>query len=138
MTARREVYIGLVRSRLWIPTPGFHQSSRGGSAKRSNAVCQYGLSGLATACLLGFMACHSSFLFCRGENHPNPKSGWNIDPDKPGCTMSCQGDLTDPIFLCAFSDFLSPTFATDPGVVESITRLVPVEHPHKQSGIQHH
>ena len=33
------VYIVFVGSRLWIPTPGFHQSSHGESGKYSCPVC---------------------------------------------------------------------------------------------------
>ena len=47
-------------------------------------VCQYGLSGLDTACLLGFTACPGSFPSCHGENHPDPKSGREVHLDKPG------------------------------------------------------
>ena len=37
----------------------------------------------------------------RGENHPNPKSGQDLDPDKPGCTMSYYVN----IFVHFFLDF---------------------------------
>ena len=52
------------------------------------------------------MACRSSFSSCK-ENHPDPKSGWDLDPDKPVCVTSCHGGLTDPAFLHAFSCFSS-------------------------------
>ena len=48
------------------------------------------------------MACLGSFPSGHGEKHPNPNSGQELDPDKPGCTTSCQGDETDSKFLCAF------------------------------------
>ena len=38
------------------------------------------------------MACRGSFPFCHGDNHPDQKSGRDLDPDKPVCTVSCQGD----------------------------------------------
>ena len=62
------------------------------------------------------MACHGCFLSCHGENHPDSKSGWAGDPDKPGCIMSCQGDEMDAAFLQAFFLDLRPlllTFATN-------------------------
>ena len=46
-----------------------------------------------------FTASPGSFLSCCGENHPDPKLGLDLDPDKPGCTMSCEGDETDPPFF---------------------------------------
>ena len=74
----------------------------------------------------GFTACH-------GENHTDPKSGLDLDPENLGCTMSCQGDVTDPTFLRTFFLHLRPrqTFATGPRVIESVIRSVPLEHPHK-------
>ena len=42
------------------------------------------------------MACCGSFLCCCGENHPYPKSGLDLDPDKPGCTT---------FFASFFADF---------------------------------
>ena len=49
------------------------------------------------------MACSDSFLFSHGEKR------WDLDPDKPGCTTSCQGSETNPYFLRGFfSGFLSP------------------------------
>ena len=44
------------------------------------------------------MSCPSTFPSSCGENHPDPKSGRDLDPDKPGCTMSCREDETN-IFL---------------------------------------
>ena len=63
-------------------------------------VCQHGLLGLA-------MACHGSFLSCCEENDPDPKSGWDPDPDKPVCATSCWGDVTDTAFLRTFCGFRS-------------------------------
>ena len=48
------------------------------------------------------MVCPRSFQPSYGEKYPNPKSGQEVDPDKLGCTMSCQEDETNPKFLCAF------------------------------------
>ena len=50
----------------------------------------------------GFMACPGSFPSCFRENHPDPKSGRDVDPDKLGHTTFCQGDETSPTLLCAF------------------------------------
>ena len=48
------VYVFFVRSLLWIPTPGFNQSSRDELGKYSSPVClSVRLVGGATACLLG-------------------------------------------------------------------------------------
>ena len=33
------------------------------------------------ACLLGVYACSGSFPSCHEENDPDPKSGWDVDPD---------------------------------------------------------
>ena len=46
------------------------------------------------------MACPGSFLSC-GENHPDPKSGRDLDLDKLICTMYCQGDESKATFLSA-------------------------------------
>ena len=35
------------------------------------------------------MACPDSFPSGLGEKHPGPKSGWDLDQDKPESTMSC-------------------------------------------------
>ena len=45
------------------------------------------------ACLNFILACPGSFPCCCGENHNH-----DPDPDKPGCTMSCKGNETDPTF----------------------------------------
>ena len=45
------------------------------------------------------MACRGSFPSCHEENDPNPKSGRDLDPDKPGYSTSCREDVTDPAFL---------------------------------------
>ena len=53
-----------------------------------------------------FTASPGSFPSCSGENHPNLKSGGEVDPDKLACTMSCRGDETDPAFSSVlFLDF---------------------------------
>ena len=78
------------------------------------------------------MACPDSLLSC-GENHPNPKSGQDLDPDKPGYTTSCRGDETDPKFLSTYfwicdydPQLLQPTLEIEP-----VIGSVPVEHIHK-------
>ena len=83
-------------------------------------VCDHGLSGVAMACLLGFMAFPDNFLSCHEENDPDSKSGWDLDPDKP--VWSCREDVINQAFCV--------TFTTNPRVVESVTGSVPVEHPH--------
>ena len=50
------------------------------------------------------MACPDSFPSSHGEKS---KSGQDLAPDKLGCTTTCQGCETDPIFLADFSEFLS-------------------------------
>ena len=47
------------------------------------------------------MACPYSFLSSRGEKHLDPKSVWDLAPDKLVCAMSCQRDVTDLNFLHA-------------------------------------
>ena len=44
------------------------------------------------------MACSGSFLSSHGEKHPEPKSGRDLDPDKPRCATACRKDETDQIF----------------------------------------
>ena len=75
----------------------------------------------------GFMACPVSFPLSRGEKHPDPKSGQEVDPDKLGCTMTCRVDETDPKnFAHFFLDFhsRSPTLATDPRIAELVKGLL--------------
>ena len=48
------------------------------------------------------MACPGSFPSSRGENHPDHRSGRDLDPDKLGCTTSYWGDETGPTFLHTF------------------------------------
>ena len=81
------------------------------------------------------MAFCSHFLCSYRENHPSSKSGRDLDPDRLGCTMSCRGDVTDPTFSCFLSDFVlnSPTFVTDPRVIESVIGSAPIEHPHNKN-----
>ena len=54
------------------------------------------------------MACHGSFPSCHEENDPNPKSGRDLDPEKPVCTVSCWGDVSNPAFLRVFFCFFPP------------------------------
>ena len=63
----------------------------------------------------GFPSClgknHPGFPSCSGENHLDPKSGQEVDPDKPGCTMctSCQGIKPTQHFPALFSGYWSLT-----------------------------
>ena len=51
------------------------------------------------------MACHGNFPFSHAEKDPNPKSGWDVDPDKLGRTV---GEIKPTqIFCMLFSGFLS-------------------------------
>ena len=56
------------------------------------------------ACL--FTASTVRFPSCHEENGPDPKSGRDLDPDKPVCAKSCREDITDPAFsralFCSF------------------------------------
>ena len=54
------------------------------------------------------MACPDSFPSCHEENDPNPKSGRDLDPDKPVWSTSCREYVTDPSFSHAFLWFSSP------------------------------
>ena len=71
-----------------------------------------------------------SFPSC--HNVPEPKSGQDLDPDKPVWSMSCQEDVNDHHFCVFFVVFVpdSTTFATDPRDLESVSGSVPVEHPY--------
>ena len=44
-------------------------------------------------------------MLSHGEEHPNPKSGWDLAPDKSGCTISCWGGVTNPNFHELFFSF---------------------------------
>ena len=70
-------------------------------------------------------------IFCLvRDNHPDPRSGREVDPDKPQCTMSCQEDVTDPKFLCAFfSICVLDHRLLQPRVVKIVIGSVSVEHP---------
>ena len=48
-------------------------------------------------------AYHNTHSFNHTEKQPYPKSGQEEDPDKPGCTMSCRGGLTDPSFSTQYN-----------------------------------
>ena len=61
------------------------------------------------------------------EKIPDPKSGQEVDPDKPRCTIPCQGDETHPYFLHAFFWMFSPI--PDPRDRESVVGSAPVDHP---------
>ena len=63
------------------------------------------------------MDCHDKFPSGHGEKHPDPKSGRDLDQDKPGYTTSCWGGETSPDYLCAFFSgfsFLIPDSANQP------------------------
>ena len=79
------------------------------------------------------MASPGSFPSCPEENDPDPKSSWDLHQNKPVYFISCQKDVTKPVFLLAFCCFCpnSTTFATNPRVVESVTGSIPAEHAHK-------
>ena len=79
------------------------------------------------------MACRTTFPSCHEEKDPKPKSGRDLDPDKLVCATSCLGDVANP-FKSFYPD--SPTFTTDPRVIESIIGSVPVEHTHKLEMIE--
>ena len=77
------------------------------------------------------MACPGSFPSCHEENDPDPKLGRDLHPDN-GKIYVMSGRCHRPsIFAHFFLVFVpnSMTFSTDPRVVESVTGLVPVEHP---------
>ena len=78
-----------------------------------------------------FEACPHIFMSSYGEKLANLKSGHDLDADKPGCTMSCQGGETNRIFPVHFSRFLFPTQRTDHRLVGSVVRSAPVEQAHK-------
>ena len=48
---------------------------------------------------LASTACPHSFMSGHGERLSDPKSGQDLDPDMPGCTMSYPSGETDPIFF---------------------------------------
>ena len=103
------VYIVLNRSWTWILTPGFNQSSRGESGKYSSPVClsvwlvgvcySLSVSGLWLVVVVSFLVMD-----------PNPKSGYDLDPDKPVCAKSCRRDVTNPVFSHSFFVFFVPDF----------------------------
>ena len=51
------------------------------------------------------IACPGSFTFCCEENDPDPKSGRDLDPDKPVWSTSYWEDVTDPSFCMLFCGF---------------------------------
>ena len=76
------------------------------------------------------MACPGSFLSCCKENDTDPKSGRYLDPDKPVCATTSQGDITDQTFLHTFFVVFVPNsliFVTDHRVAGSVIGSVPVE-----------
>ena len=84
--------------------------------------------------LLGFIACPGSFPSCHEENDPNPKSGWDLEPDKLVCAVSCW-DISLTQHFCVLFHGFHPnfrTFANDPRVIESVIGSVPVEQAHRK------
>ena len=79
-------------------TPEIKQSLRGRSGHCSSLV---GLSQrlVITKCKLvglAFTACPSTFMSDHVQNYPDPKSGWDLDPDKLGSITTCwEVKLTD-------------------------------------------
>ena len=63
------------------------------------------------------MACPGSFPSCHEENDLDPKSGWDLDLDKPVCAMACSENVTNLHFCMFFVVFVpnSLTFATNTG-----------------------
>ena len=55
-------------------------------------VYHYGL-GLVTAFLLEVYGFYGSLPSFQGENHPDPKSNRDLDPDNPICNTSCRGKI---------------------------------------------
>ena len=53
------------------------------------------------------MAYPDGFPSCFEENDSDPKSGRDLDPDKPVWSTSCREDVTDPSILRTFFLFLS-------------------------------
>ena len=109
-----------------IPTPRFNQFSR---VILENTqvlfVCQYSLSGLATACHLSFPSCE--------EYHTDPNLSWDPDLGKPQYVLRPVREMSPTQhFRMLFVVFVpdSPTIATNPRVVESLTVSIPVEHSH--------
>ena len=60
------------------------------------------------------MACPGSCPSSHGKRHPDPKSGWEIEPDKLGCIIPCQGDETNPKVLRIFFVFALGTQILQP------------------------
>ena len=80
------------------------------------SVCQQGLSGPATACLLRFQGLTWQFLDWSCTKYPDPKAGRPLDQDKPVCITSYQGGKPTQIFPSLFCGFLSlnPDFCSQP------------------------
>ena len=69
------------------------------------------------------MTSPGSFPSSHGKNHPDPKAGRDLDPDKPGCNTSCLGDEGNPTFLCAFFWVLVPDSRLLKPTLESQSQL---------------
>ena len=81
-----------------ILTPQINQSGWGGSGQWSSQSCRF----VTMACpdQGGFVnlvstARSNTFTFDNAEKHSHPKSGQDLDSDKPRCTTSCQGGETN-------------------------------------------
>ena len=92
------------------------------------SVCQYGLSGPATACLLEFKACCSTSTTGYAINIPNPMSCRGSHHVLSVSVPSCRRGATDPVYSRPFLWIFvpTPTFVADPRVVG----LAPAEHLH--------
>ena len=75
--------------------------------------------GLLQLACYGFMAGRTSLPYSHEENYPDPKSGWELVPNKPVCATSGQEDVTDTSFLHAFLWFSSPIPQLWPPILES-------------------
>ena len=128
------IYTVLVRSGLWIPTPGFNQFSQGESGKCSSPVCLlvrpvggcYSLSvrGLALVLVISCLVMKKMI-----ATQVRLGSGSR----QAGVFYVLSGRCNRPsIFTCFFVVFVphSTTFANNPKVVESVCGAVSVEQPH--------
>ena len=115
--------------RLAISTPEINQSSKGGLGHCS-IIVSLSLLLVVTCKNLGLNGLSCSFQSSRGEKLPNPKSGRNLDPDKPGCIISCSASKQTHMFLGFCSRFM--TQLTDHIVGKGRLQLAPVEQPNKE------
>ena len=88
------------------------------------SVCDYGLSRVAMACLLGVKACPSPFPSCQEANDLNTNSGWDVDPDKPVWSTSSREDITDPCFCILFVIFVPDSMTCNQSKSHSVSYWV--------------